>query len=50
MTSLVIPSSVTEIDSYVFEDCLNLEDVTFPEGIQRIETGIQKKMYFCTRL
>lgn len=36
VTSLVIPESVTEIDSYAFSYCRSLEEITFPDTVTSI--------------
>ena len=36
LTSLVLPASVTELEEGCFENCVNLKQVTFSEGLKII--------------
>ncbi|MBP3308382.1 MAG: leucine-rich repeat protein [Clostridia bacterium] len=49
ITSVTIPSSVTSIGSYAFEDCNSLESVTFAEGSKLTSIG-KNAFYNCTAL
>ena len=42
LTHLVIPESVTEIGSYAFADCIDLENVTIPSGLTTLGEGAFK--------
>ena len=42
LTHLVIPESVTEIGSYAFADCIDLESVTIPSGLTTLGEGAFK--------
>ena len=42
LTHLVIPESVTEIGSYTFADCIDLESVTIPSGLTTLGEGAFK--------
>ena len=40
LDELVIPSDVTEIKSYTFNNCLRFDKVTIPSSVQRIGKGV----------
>ena len=39
LQSMSIPSSVTNIGKYAFEDCLSLQEINIPSGVTSIETS-----------
>ncbi len=47
LESVTIPSSVTNIDRYAFEDCYYLKNVTMSNSVKNIEKGA---FYYCSGL
>ena len=47
LTNIIIPGSIQNIDSYMFDGCSNLERVIIKEGIKRIANGAFRS---CTKL
>lgn len=40
LTSVTLPTNLTQIDPCVFEDCTSLKSFTIPEGVKYIEYGV----------
>ncbi len=47
LVSISLPSTLTTIGAWAFEDCTSLKSIEIPEGISMIDTGV---FYGCTSL